>query len=675
MSESRAIPVASGDTLNLSQDVIDEIQEIMAASGAPNLVVQWRDGEQNSSGWAALSIEKMGRDSYKVTQGKYNTETVFAICSLSKAFTAAALSHFLGKNYRACDPETGCPRPDATAMRFSWSSKVLTLVPELAKLLKQAQHDIKDKKDHSRRFERWQKLEVHHLLTHTSGLVRGDYIWYGSNNELRLSDKDSLEYLATRDFFDDPGAPHAYNNDGWMMAGHILERLIQDTIEDDKAQAVTESNPRTLLFREYMQEHIFDPLGLDRTSLEPPSNWQPRDRVNIAASHSATMPCSEAVPVGPMTAGKRGFASASSSVHSCTRDVMAWLKAWCDAYRGGNSTESQPLFSTVRAAELMRGRVHGEDKSVPVRNPPDAANVGRYAFGWVHITLPGKVGFVGYNAAATSVVLPDLLGGSGGGDGEGIELFYHQGGFVGSLAAAFMVPDRDIQIVALCDSFARSDVPDFVCQMVLQELLRHRLRDGQGNKYLPLAKQVIKDGDEAAWIWAREISRRRATTASSTASKQAGQSLRYDGVYWMMPFIGSAVGARLFKITVCSAWGSLWVNFSGRHVEDERFFRLEAWDGKHDGPLKSFDWAGGILSRESSRRLACGVPPRTPDVVTRPQAEDFIKLGLEFEPRVDFYRLGFGKIANARFTELYWDHRMGVSDDSAWKPVVYTREP
>ena len=92
------------------------------------------------------------------------------------------------------------------------------------------------------------KVTIHHLITHTSGLL--DYF----NDMFRDSSRE--KYRSVRDFFTlfadkplafTPGATHSYSNSNFIVLGAIIE-------------AVSEQN-----YFDYVREHIYEPTGMMNT--------------------------------------------------------------------------------------------------------------------------------------------------------------------------------------------------------------------------------------------------------------------------------------------------------------------------------------------------------------------------------------------------------------------------
>lgn len=141
------------------------------------------------------------------------TDSVYAIASISKMFVTAAVQQL-------CE-----------AGKLNLDRPVVDYIPEFR---------MKD--------ERYKDITVRMLLNHSSGLMGG-----GLNNALLFDDPDTsyhdhfLEKLAGETLKADPGAYSVYCNDGFELAELVVERVSGEDFSD------------------YLQSHIFTPLGLAHT--------------------------------------------------------------------------------------------------------------------------------------------------------------------------------------------------------------------------------------------------------------------------------------------------------------------------------------------------------------------------------------------------------------------------
>jgi CubicO group peptidase (beta-lactamase class C family) len=198
-------------------------------------------------------------------QDKHETSTPEPLSQLSKELDAklsqlAAEDKFSGavligkdgkvfwqKAYGKADREAGIPNTVETRFNLGSMNKMVTSVA-IAQLVQQGKLKFtdtiaQDLPDYPNR-EVANKITVHQLLTHTSGL--GDF--FGPEF---LEKKDSLHEL--RDYLPlfagkplqfEPGTGWSYSNAGFLVLGLIVEKLSGQNYYD------------------YVQEHIFGPTGM-----------------------------------------------------------------------------------------------------------------------------------------------------------------------------------------------------------------------------------------------------------------------------------------------------------------------------------------------------------------------------------------------------------------------------
>lgn len=90
----------------------------------------------------------------------------------------------------------------------------------------------------------WNKITIHHLLCHTSGIPdeRGSLPY---EQRLKGDDNLAIEYLATLDHLSfEPGEKFEYMNPTYVLLSKLVERVSGQT------------------FHEYVRQHIFDPAGM-----------------------------------------------------------------------------------------------------------------------------------------------------------------------------------------------------------------------------------------------------------------------------------------------------------------------------------------------------------------------------------------------------------------------------
>ncbi len=199
-----ALPAARpADAQNPLHDLDAFVQQVMEDWDAPGIAVAVvKDGEVVLA--RGYGVKEVGGTD-PITE-----HSLFAIASTSKAFTVAALGMLVD------------------AGQISWDDRVTDLLPGF---------ELNDP---------WvtRELTVRDLLSHRSGLPRGDRLWYASPYD-RGEIMRRVRHLEPRWSF---RAHYGYQNIMFLTAGEIVE-AVTDTTWDD-----------------FLDARIFTPLGMDETT-------------------------------------------------------------------------------------------------------------------------------------------------------------------------------------------------------------------------------------------------------------------------------------------------------------------------------------------------------------------------------------------------------------------------
>ncbi|QGY45705.1 serine hydrolase [Maribellus comscasis] len=181
---------------------------------------------------AVFIVAKDGKSVYRKAFGKanielnvdMNTEAVFQIGSMTKQFTAVAIMMLV---------EEG---------KLNVSEKITKYLPDYP--------------------TNGEKITIHHLLTHTSGIK--DFTSMKSIMSIAKKDLSPKELV---DFFKDepmdftPGEKFQYNNSGYVLLGYIIEQIsgmtYEDFIEKNIFQKIGMSDSRYASDREVIKNRAY----------------------------------------------------------------------------------------------------------------------------------------------------------------------------------------------------------------------------------------------------------------------------------------------------------------------------------------------------------------------------------------------------------------------------------
>ncbi len=280
-------------------------------------------------------------------------DTLFALGSCSKAFTAMAIALLADEGRLALDAPVRVVLPDFA----------------LADPLASATVTTRD------------------LLTHRSGLPRHDLFWYGAQFS-----RDEL-YQRLR-FLELAGPPHAqwrYNSLMFVVAGRIIETLSGESWET------------------FVQSRILVPLGMRRTLLSP-------EAMETDPDHAAPYAVRDgrAQPI-PMLKRLNAIAPAGG-VQSSVNDLGRWLsfhttrspalleeRMWRELHRP-EAEMPAPAESEVQNSEYALGWIHETYRGHPLVMHNGAIDGYAVHLGFLPETGQGLIILVNLDLASTSVM-------------------------------------------------------------------------------------------------------------------------------------------------------------------------------------------------------------------------------------------------------------------------------
>jgi CubicO group peptidase (beta-lactamase class C family) len=267
------------------------IKDICASSGTPGLSL----GVLHHG--AVLFRENYG---YRDVEARLepDSDTIYGIASLTKAFTSSLLGNFVDEG------------------KITWDTPVRTVIPEFHR-----DDEVNDS-------------TIVDLLAQRTGLAKGNNYWFGNDNGLLL-EKDQIvrivNYMTPIESFRASGSS---NNWHFALAGEIVESLSAHS------------------WGYTVRDRLLTPLGLNRTVF-----WNDASHDNVAKPYVALDDGSPYCIPWPKQADGTVMASAMG-LRSSVNDLLTWSKALlgglADQRRSGHtSTEGLPLKQLTK---IMHGK-------------------------------------------------------------------------------------------------------------------------------------------------------------------------------------------------------------------------------------------------------------------------------------------------------------------------------
>ena len=374
--------------ITAEEPIIDKIREL---AGSPGLSVGvLHHGETVYTGHFGQIDTTSGR--------KPNDETVHFIASMSKAMVSALVGIFV---------EEGL---------LSFTTKASSVIPELERALDNT----------------GSKLMIADLLCHRTGISRSDAFWLqGGGHEMMLK-SDALATFVVQPAVREFRAEFMYSNFCYGIVDMILEKLTGKTMEEN------------------LQEKLFKPLGMTRTTMEP---WTDD---NFARTHFPLRDGTHFETPLPSISNKT-INGASAGVRTCVRDLLKYYQNYMVAVNDQfkNETTSTPGSPFKQLLTLLKP--HNQLECVSIREQS-------YALGWARAQLPCTLGRINNNKSLVAN-LPVV--------GEGAPsrlVLYHGGSLQGIASAVYLLPESNTAIVAMQNSNGFFDGSDWASQHLIETI-------------------------------------------------------------------------------------------------------------------------------------------------------------------------------------------------------------
>ncbi len=189
------------------------------------------------------------------------------------------------------------------------------------------------------------KVTIHHLLTHTSGIpsYTDDPTFFPKRSILPLTVQEMIDSFKDKPLSFEPGSKFHYDNSGYFLLGAIIEKVSGKKYET------------------YLQENIFGPLGMKDSGYDHPapilkqraSGYEPKGDGMINAPYL-----------------DMGLPYAAGSLYSTVEDLYLWDQA----------LYTEKLVKKTSLDRIFTPRIKMDG---PAKEPPS------YGYGWGISTVKG----------------------------------------------------------------------------------------------------------------------------------------------------------------------------------------------------------------------------------------------------------------------------------------------
>lgn len=364
----------------------------------------------------------------------------------------------LHKGYGYSHEEQKIPNDEHTVFCIASITKTFTAALIL-KLQEQGKLSVKDNvSKFMPGFPNGEKITIHHLLTHTSGI--SDYLkdkgFQSIDQSKPVTLEEMINFFKSKPLDFEPGTSFRYSNSGYTMLGYIIEKVTG------------------LLYADALTNYIFKPLHMEHTGYGPPQGNYNKLATGYMMIYKNFTRTSLVVHAS--------IAYATGAIYSTVGDLYKWHQAL-----------QQKKFLT----EQTLTAAYKKDK-------------GNYGYGWFTDTLYGRQrvshdgNIPGYKSNINRFPQDDVcviaLSNSNNSSVGGlvrnvVNILYHQ-----PLPPSF----AELPVIQITDSLKREyagdyrfkkDDPTLVTVKVMDDKLLMTIAAEPAFEILPVAKDVFKSGD------------------------------------------------------------------------------------------------------------------------------------------------------------------------------------
>ncbi|CVL08050.1 uncharacterized protein FMAN_09640 [Fusarium mangiferae] len=271
-------------------------------------------------------------------------DTIFPICSLTKAITAAGLGLFVEED------------------RVSWDSLIKGILPDFCSVNPMLHI----------------KTTITDIFCHRTGMGWGDNVILGTAGNILLRSEDVMRYINNRPLIRPFHAQFGYNNLQYELAGSIIERVSRQSYSD------------------LMQSRLLNPLGMERTAFQTPSKSV--DGVSICYN---ALDDASGVPIDFLKMGDDGYSAASGGARSSVKDLLKLYSSFIKCFNYQASGNSSPEIGSP-----LKQLSHIVSAKIPFDQPSQHEASGTSGLVLFHQgSLPGSLTFVGLLPETETVIV------------------------------------------------------------------------------------------------------------------------------------------------------------------------------------------------------------------------------------------------------------------------------
>ncbi len=256
-----------------------------------------------------MGVIFQGREIFKHNGGvldietgeKPNSDTLYCIASLSKAFMTTSLDLLVQEG------------------KISWDSTINSVIPEFK---------------HTSNPEIYSGMTLRDICSHRTGLLSLDEITQGLDGRILIPKKDVVEVCSSLPIKYSLRTDYLYNNALYELAGSVVERI-----------------SGCLNWGDFQHDRIYKPLGMERTTAFRSVHMTDK---NIAKPY---MVLSDGTPsyIPPTELSNDSMNGGSGGVRSSVNDLLKWCSCLLRSLKGESAAEDpvrneSPIFNRATIA-------------------------------------------------------------------------------------------------------------------------------------------------------------------------------------------------------------------------------------------------------------------------------------------------------------------------------------